>query len=134
MMHLRDWLTMKPVLPRRTRVPPNCEVQVVEAYLQMAEKARYRPQAPSDGFGHITVPLAELDIDEEARTYAQSFWDAEDEHWFYLGCSNYSQRTAMVYLIEAARACCAADPALAADLTDLAVAELAPQRHQKKER
>jgi hypothetical protein len=117
----------------QTRIPPRCEEQVVEAYLLMAERARYRPAAPSDGFGHITVPLAELDIDEEAREYAQRFWDQEDDKWWFIGCANFAQRKAMVYLVEAARACCSADPALAANLVDLAKAELAPQRTKRKD-
>lgn len=127
-----DWMKLDPVQPQRTRPPANCEEQLVEAYLLMAEKARYRPQAPSDGLGHITADLDDLDIDQEARAYAQRFWDSEDDRYWFIGCANFSQRKAMVYLIEAARACCSANPALAADLTDLAVAELAPQRHIKR--
>jgi hypothetical protein len=132
MMRLSEWIAMGPgVLPRRTRIPERCEAQVVDAYLKMAEHARYRPQAPSDGFGHITMPLAELDIDEEAREYAQAFWDSESESWWFIGCANFTQRTAMVYFIEAARACCSSDPDLARDLATLAIAELKDQKTQK---
>ena len=45
-----------------------------EAYLLMAKEARYRPKAPSDGFGHIVLSLAEqLDqkrLEDEAGAYA----------------------------------------------------------------
>ena len=48
-----------------------------EAYKMMAELG-YRPAAPSDGFGGITVPYVELEVDIEAREYAQRF-AAEEE-------------------------------------------------------
>lgn len=131
MLSVYDWMKLQPVRRRRTRIPPRCEDQVVGAYKLMAEKARYRPQAPSDGFGHITVDLDELDIDQEARKYAQAFWDQEDDLYWFIGCANYSQRTAMVYLVEAARACCSSNPDLAKDLVELAREELAPQKTQK---
>lgn len=60
--------------------------QIETAYVQMAEEARYRPAAPSDGFGHITVPLEDLDLDAEARAYARS-WDRDEdagEYWVLL--------------------------------------------------
>ncbi len=44
----------------------------------MAREARYRPAAPSDGFGNITVPEDELDLDAEARAYAER-WSREEE-------------------------------------------------------
>jgi hypothetical protein len=35
--------------------------QIAVAYRLMSERGHYRPAAPSDGFGNITVPLRQLD-------------------------------------------------------------------------
>jgi len=35
----------------------------------MAARAHYRPAAPSDGFGGITVPLEDLKTEAEAREW-----------------------------------------------------------------
>jgi hypothetical protein len=44
------------------------------AYKCMANQARYRPQAPSDGFGNITLELPEINdltqLSKEANEYA----------------------------------------------------------------
>jgi hypothetical protein len=74
----------------------------------MAE-AKYRPAAPSDGFGNITVPIQELDIDAEAAEYAENWWAEEDELMFAVGCCNFSTRPATIYAIEAARLMCGGD-------------------------
>lgn len=104
--------------PRRTYQ------QVADTYRRMAAQARYRPAAPSDGFGTIVVPLADLDIDSEARAYAQRFIAEEDEQEFWLGCPGFGDRPALVLLVEAARALCGTDTALAARLARMAADEL----------
>jgi hypothetical protein len=38
-----------------------------EAYLRMAEEARYRPQAPGDGFGHVCLTKAQVADPERHR-------------------------------------------------------------------
>ena len=88
-------------------IPPDCLEQIEDAYRTMAERVRYRPAAPSDGFGNITVPLEDLDLDTEARNYAACWWEQEDECAYVIGCPDYTLRRAMIYLIEAARMCCA---------------------------
>ncbi len=77
--------------------------QIEKAYRQMADEARYRPKAPSDGFGTITAPLAECDLDAEARAYAESWNRDEDEHQFWVGCCHYDYRPAVIFAIEAVR-------------------------------
>lgn len=47
--------------------------QIASAYRRMAEEADYRPGAPSDGMGNITVPSDELDIHDEIRRFTRSF-------------------------------------------------------------
>ncbi len=79
--------------------------QIARAYRRMANEVGYRPAAPSDGFGNITIPAEELDLDAEIETYAMRFIADEDDGRF-LGCANSTEREAMVYLIEAARLCC----------------------------
>lgn len=72
----------------------------------MAARAHYRPAAPSDGFGGITVPLEDLKTEAEAREYARRWWREEDETTFNLGHANFEARRAMVYAVEIARLCC----------------------------
>lgn len=47
----------------------NVHEQIRNAYRRMAAEAHYRPTAPSDGMGSITVPL---DLQAEATAYAKS--------------------------------------------------------------
>jgi hypothetical protein len=41
--------------PRQINVPRNTFTQIADTYVLMAQM-KYRPGAPSDGFGNITVP------------------------------------------------------------------------------
>lgn len=82
--------------------------QVTDAYRKMATEVLYRPAAPSDGLGNITVPLESLDLDAEADRYACKWWEQEDSE-FVLGCAEYSLRPAMVFAVEAARMACGGD-------------------------
>jgi hypothetical protein len=80
--------------------------QIAGAYRLMASKCRYRPAAPSDGFGNITVPTADLDMDAECLDYARRWWQEEDDLRFFVGCCNFSTRPATIFAIEAARSMC----------------------------
>ena len=82
------------------------ERQIFEAYWRMGAKAHYRPAAPSDGFGGITVPLEDLNIQREARAYAQRWWHEESETTFTIGHADFQARRAMIYAVEVARLCC----------------------------
>jgi hypothetical protein len=84
-------------------LPDACRTQIAAAYRRMALEARYRPAAPSDGFGHITVPLRDLDLDAEAEAYAEHWWTEEDGLSFWIGCANFPTRPAMIFAVEAAR-------------------------------
>jgi hypothetical protein len=79
---------------------------IVGAYQVMAEILHYRPAAPSDGFGNITRPLEELDLDAEARHYAARWDEQESTGEFLIGCTDYSLAPATVFVIEAARLLC----------------------------
>lgn len=78
-----------------------------EAYLMMAERAHYRPAAPSDGFGNIQLTLEQVRDDyrlqREAVAYALEFDKEEDTNSFWIGCSDYKTNRAFVWSIEAAR-------------------------------
>jgi hypothetical protein len=76
--------------------------RIAEAYKMMAELG-YRPAAPSDGFGGITVPLPELELDIEAREYAQRFIAEEDTDRYFAGSTNYTFNRAAVLALEAFR-------------------------------
>jgi hypothetical protein len=73
-----------------------------EAYKMMAELG-YRPAAPSDGFGNVTVPRAELDLDAEARAYAERFAAEEDTDQYWAGCTHYEFNRAALLALEAFR-------------------------------
>lgn len=98
--------------------------QIADAYRQLAERANYRPGAPSDGHGTITVPVEELDLDREAHEYAVRWLAEERDGRFLIGCPDYSGGPLMVYLVEAARATCAVNYVLAQELVTMAQAEL----------
>ncbi len=73
-----------------------------EAYKMMAELG-YRPAAPSDGFGGITVPHAVLEVDIEAREYARRLEIEEDSDHYFAGCTDYTFNRAAVLALEAFR-------------------------------
>jgi hypothetical protein len=81
--------------------------QIHQAYKLMASKARYRPAAPSDGFGRITVPIDQLNLNAEAEEYATSWRDQEDDATFLVGTCDFQTREATIFTIEAARNMCA---------------------------
>ena len=76
------------------------------AYRRMAAEARYRPNAPSDGFGNIDMPLIELDLDDEAARYAADWMREEQRGQFAMGVPDATTATAMVFTVEAARMIC----------------------------
>lgn len=98
--------------------------QVRHTYTRMADECRYRPAAPSDGLGNITVPLAELDLNAEVLDYARSWRHQEDEQSFYVGCPSFTGRPALILAVEAARLICGVDHAGAARLLRMAADEL----------
>ncbi|GAA1714386.1 hypothetical protein GCM10009809_08210 [Isoptericola hypogeus] len=106
------------------------DLQVASTYARMAGLG-YRPAAPSDGFGNITVPLAELDLHAEAERYARAWLAQEHGQDFTIGCPSYEDRPALVLAIEAARVICGScgDPrarAVAARLLRTAADEVDP--------
>ena len=100
--------------------------RIVEAYLKMADVARYRPAAPGDGMGSVYLTEEEIAdpvrLSAEAAKYAQDFLSQEDSH-FTIGVSDSSTNRALVYAIEAARALCSPAPDLAIALLQMAVEE-----------
>lgn len=106
------------------RVTPSMHDQAEAAYRRMADEARYRPAAPSDGFGNITVPLAELDLDQEAEVYAGRWLQEEDSQVYALGCPDFADRAALIFTVEAARCVNGMQSAAAARLLRMALAEL----------
>lgn len=71
------------------------------AYKAMVTTTDYRPAAPSDRMGTITAPIDELDLEAEARKYAQDFDRADGK--FDFGYADYADRQAFVWIVEAAR-------------------------------
>lgn len=100
-----------------------------EAYLQMAKVARYRPQAPGDGCGNVSLTDDELRdpqrLENEATEYAARFYKADGDRQHRVGCSNFATNRGLVYTIEAARALCGGADDLALDLLRMAVADVA---------
>jgi len=101
------------------------------AYKKMAKKARYRPYAPSDGLGNISLTDAELAdpgrLEREAATAALIFDDDDKEHLHaVIGCVNGDSAAAMFYCLQAAEVCCTGSGELpiAIALLKLAIEEL----------
>lgn len=97
--------------------------QIADTYRRMA-RMKYRPAAPSDGFGNITVPIRELDIDQEVIDYAIAFRREEDSDDYFLGCPDFGDRPALIFTVEAARLLNGQDHAKAARLLKAATADI----------
>ena len=96
---LKDWVYEEIVADKLMRF--------AQAYLMMAD-AKYRPAAPSDGYGNIQLTGEQYEdrnrLYLEAVTYAMKFASVEDGTMdFHIGCSNYNTNRAFVFCIEAAR-------------------------------
>jgi hypothetical protein len=78
-----------------------------DAYAAMAREAKYRPQAPSDGFGNIQLSLEQVKdparLHRESVQYAVQFLAEEDRDSFWIGCSDFRTNKAFMWTIEAAR-------------------------------
>lgn len=99
-------------------------IQIIDAYATMSDEARYRPAAPSDGFGNIPVPETELDIEQEQLSYARKWWKDEDSRSYWIGCPSFQHRPAMIYTIEAARLIAGTDSERAKVLLQMAIDEI----------
>jgi hypothetical protein len=78
--------------------------QIEDAYRRMAEEGKYRPAAPSDGFGGLLAEdESELDLDAEAADYAQRWWPEEDLGEYHIGVPGFERRPALIFAVEAAR-------------------------------
>ena len=81
--------------------------KLVPAYMDMANRADYRPAAPSDGFGNITTGYdAEQQLMEEAVKWATKMSKATDDTTIHIGIPNFEELDAYCLFVEAARLCC----------------------------
>jgi hypothetical protein len=102
-----------------------CIEQIVGAYRLMDRKGKYRPAAPSDGFGHLTTEKR-ADRDEAER-YTQRWWQDEESRKYWIGSPANQTRVALILVVEAARLICGKLPecnVTALRLLKMAVAEL----------
>ena len=76
--------------------------RIGDAYRGMASLG-YRPGAPSDGFGGVTVPEAELEVGIEGRHYAHQFLEEEDKGVYRAGCTDLRSLRAAIWALEALR-------------------------------
>ncbi len=76
--------------------------RIAEAYRGMASLG-YRPAAPSDGFGGVTIPERELEAGVEAREYGQRFLQEEDRGAYRAGCTDFRSLRAAIWALEAFR-------------------------------
>jgi hypothetical protein len=94
----------------------------------MMAKAKYRPAAPGDGMGNISLSEEELkDHDRllrEAVHYANRFHEEEDTLKFHIGITNYSTNRAFVFAIEAARLLAGSGDATALRMLKMAIKEI----------
>jgi len=105
---------------------------IAAAYRAMATRAHYRPAADVDRLtGGAPPPLHELDLDAEAKQYAEHWLAAEDSDMtFWVGCTDFELARATIYALEAARCLCAGvfGIRIAQRLLRMALAELTPER------
>lgn len=74
--------------------------QIVQAYERMGNEAGYRP-----GAGDKRTNLAPSVIpDDELSWFAQQWWDEEEQGTYWLGVPDFSNRSAMIYMLWAIRA------------------------------
>ena len=89
---------------------------VAQAYRQMAQQARYRPQ-------YIEPPDSPV-TRAEAEAYARDFCIEDDKQAFDIGCANFPTLKPFVYAIEAARLLAGTADAHAIQLLKMALVEL----------
>ena len=98
------------------------------AYLEMARVARYRPQAPEDGFGNVLLSQEQCKdpdrLERETLDYVKRFVAEEDERMFRIGCTNFATNRAFIWVLEAARSLCGGADDLALQLLEMAVQEI----------
>lgn len=104
-------------------IPNDVARQIAAAYARMVLKAKYRPAAPSDGFGNIP-PWAASVLPDEAHKYATQWWKDEDARTFFVGCCNHPTRPASIFALEAVRCMCAGEDKVARSLLDMALSDL----------
>jgi hypothetical protein len=108
----------------------NVRKQIDDIYRRFSEEAHYRPAAPSDGLGNLTVPEDELDLAGEQRKFAAKWWQQEDECEFFIGCSDFEYRKVMICCVEAARGCCS-EYSLIRPMLEMALDELSKVEERK---
>jgi hypothetical protein len=114
-------------------------LRFAQAYLMMA-RAKYRPAAPSDGFGNIHLDDEEYNDEarlyREAVDYALHFNNEEDSDVFHIGCSNWGTNRAFILSIEAARLLASGSDGdeYALRLLRLAIKEIADANNRRKKR
>jgi hypothetical protein len=103
-------MSKQTLTPHRTQSNDDLDPRLAryrDAYLAMAKEVRYRPQAPNDGRGHITLTEAQCSnlhrLHQEAVQYALRFDSEENTRSFSIGCSNFCTNKAFIWTIEAAR-------------------------------
>lgn len=89
---------------------PHWVDDVQAAYVRMA-RAAYRPQAPSDGFGHILLDEEQLAdpvrLEIESWEAARAFFEADARLSFVVsGCTDGRLAATMYLALEAAQMCC----------------------------
>ncbi|MFF8895212.1 hypothetical protein [Brevibacterium casei] len=109
---------------RQINMPRNTFTQIADTYALMA-RMKYRPGAPSDGLGNITVPIQELDIEQEVIDYAEAWRQEEDSDQYFLGCPSFEDRPALILIVEAARLLNGQDRAKAVQLLTAATQDIA---------
>lgn len=103
---------------------PEVTQQIASAYARMARVARYRPSAPSDGFGNVQVDEEQLNVSDEQARYVEQWWTEEQTDSYWVGVPNYVDRHALIYIIEAARTLNGGNPDVTARLLKMALAEV----------
>lgn len=105
---------------------------VKQAYLDMVSKARYRPEAPNDGFGHIMLNNDSLDdpvrLEMEAMLAGRRFYEDDERVKFTLhGCCDFRLAATMYLALQAAQLCCSGPHPSLRTILELALKALPPE-------
>jgi hypothetical protein len=106
---------------------PQVRAQIADTYRRMATEARHRPAIATEEMDDVTARRDQLDLDQEAKTYARQWGQEEAGREFHVGVCQDPTRPATIFAIEAARNMCAGDDELALELLQMAVLELEAQ-------
>ncbi|WP_313450716.1 hypothetical protein [Brevibacterium casei] len=117
--------------PREINVTAEVFEQIADTYRRMS-RMKFRPAIQGDWFGYITIPAAELDIEQEIADYAEMWMQDEDSDHYFLGCPDFGDRPALTFIVEAARQLNGQSHAMTVALLKAAIADIESRKDARR--